>query len=394
MIMSNHDKPTAPHRDAFTLVELLVTISIIGIVMAIAIPAITSALRRARQTAQKLEVDVLARSVEQYLEKYGDYPPDGSNVDYLKRHMRRLFPRMASPDTILLDRLTDDSTDETMGTFSGVAMDRAEALVFFLGGFSGNKQLPITGAGGPLEFKPVGSSTDVLDIRNYQYNATRDNALFEFDPARLSIARATDTAPMLSTDEALLGNTAAIYGGTDLLPVYFATTKSAAPIVYFDSRTYGVLGFDTASSRNIYNGYRTGDLSFGGIRPYKTEIAVEAPIAVNYASEAESFNAIKFHKADKFQIISPGEDGVFGAIVSTDVTDPGTTPVHFVTQTGRPVVPYFGTAYTNLVSLVFTNSSLGSKNYQDSDWSTDILVDGHLDNITNFSTSTLESDLE
>ncbi len=189
-------------RPGFTLVELLVAIAIIGILMGIAIPAIMRSVISARQTAQKVELTAISQAVEAYLNKYGDYPPDGSSQAVLARHMRRVFPRMAEPDITLLNILTDDSdvSDTFSGTFSQVAMDRGEALVFFLGGFSSDIQHPLTGAGGPLEFKGF-VDTDVLDLANYQYNATRENALFDFDPQRLMMGRDTETSPMVSRDE-------------------------------------------------------------------------------------------------------------------------------------------------------------------------------------------------
>jgi hypothetical protein len=88
---------------------------------------------------------------------------------------------------------------------------------------------------------------------------------------------------------------------------------------------------------------------------------------------------LKFHNDSTFQIISPGLDGVFGACVSMDPNNPGASPVYFVTQTGVAVGP--GGAPT-------------IRGFQDMDWSPLVKVAGHLDNVTNFSSSTLESDLK
>ncbi len=389
--MPNTTTPVSRLRQAFTLVEILVVIAIIGILMGIAIPAIQRALIKGRETAMRVEVTALSQAVEQYLQKYGDYPPDGSDLGVFTRHMRRVFPRMASPDVELLDLLLDNRTDDdpmSAGTFSGVAMDRAEAIVFFLGGFSDDVQHPLTGNGGPLS-RASGTAGSVL-ISDYQYNATRDNSFFDFDLARLTVARATDTSPLLSTDETLVGNTAAAFGGADPLPAYRYREDEASPIVYFDSRTYGLVA--TAGGGTAYNGYLTGD--FGGLRPYKTELNVALPAnGTNYASEAEAFNAVAFHNANTFQIISPGMDGVYGSIVSVTASDPADTPIHFVTESGRPVRPAFGTGVAGLSDLIFTSTSLGSGGYQDVDWDADITVNGNLDNVTNFVELTLEGAL-
>ncbi len=388
-----HPTFATPKRPAFTLVEILTVIVIIGILAAIAIPAISNAVTTARQTAQRLEINSIANAVEQYLQTYGDYPPDGSNADVLNRHMRKLFPRMIEPDIEILKRLTDDSAAgvPTGAVFSGVAMDRGEALVFFLGGFSKDLQRPITGPGGQLAYIGPASPTaaELQDLGNYQINATRDNSLFPFDPKRLMYARATETGPLTSTDETLLGVVDGPHGGTDLLPSYRAVEREVAPLVYFDSRTYGVI--ETVSGVNTYNGFRTA--SVGGVRPYKTETVIAPPVGATYATEQEAFDAIQFHNPDTFQIISPGSDGYFGSIVSTVAGTPGATPtIHFVTESGRPVQPL--ASATTPSGLIFTDTNLGSRGYQDGDWLSTGGIQGHLDNITNFSKSTLEGDLK
>lgn len=347
----------------FTLVELMIAIVIIGILMAIAIPAVGRAITTARQTAIRMEINALEGAVEQYLAKYGDYPPDGSSEAVLMGHMRKIFPRMSVQDRGLLQQLVQHRTSghRTSGTFSEVAMDRAEALVFFLGGFSDNPINPLTGEGGPLRL--VGA--DATIIASYEYNATRDNAFFDFELGRLTISRANDAAPLLSTDEVLLGANNPAHGNQDPLPVYLARAGEPSPIVYFDSRTYGQL------PNGLYNGYLAGNGAvYGGLRPYMT-----SAVGGGTGNPAD----LQFHKRDTFQIISPGLDGIFGSIVSIDPLDPGAAPVYFITETGQAFGP------------VATAPSING--YQDSDW-LGLGTNGHLDNVTNFSGTTLEDDLQ
>lgn len=363
---------TQKPNPGFTLVELMIAIVIIGILMAIAIPAINRTIITGKQTAIRMEINALEQAVEKYMLEYGDYPPDGSSQEVVIRHMRRRFPRIADPDASLLTQLT--STRGTT-TPSAVAMDRAEALVFFLGGFSGDALHPLTGEGGPLELIS-GSPVASTNIDHYQYNATRDNSLFDFDPARLTYARSSDTAPLLSTDESVWTTTAQLNeaGGVDALPVYLSGGAEPAPIVYFDSRTYGLV------APGVYNGFLHPTL--GGIRPYKTGRDIKPPGGSNYGSEAAAFAAIPFHNPKTFQIISPGLDGKYGALVSVSAV-----PVHYITETGTPVVPL--AAATNPAGLVATVAGFGAR-FQET--GTDVY--GHLDNITNFSSTTLEEGLE
>ncbi|TVP94101.1 MAG: type II secretion system protein [Planctomycetaceae bacterium] len=339
-------------RNGFTLVELMVVIAIIGILMTLAVTAVGRAITRGRETAMRLEVNALQAAVQQYFDKYGDYPPDGSSPDRLMRHMRRLFPRMSPQDSDLLVQLTRERGSPN---FSSVAMDRGEALVFFLGGFSNDPLYPLTGEGGPLLF--VGSNPN--DVADYDYNATRDNAFFEFSPDRLTYARNAG-GRLLSTDEQLVGTVDAMHGFNDPLPAYLARDGNPTPIVYFDSQTYGMVGAAT------FNGYLAGGTEFGGVRPYLT----------NRNGMMANLNDM-FMNPQTFQIISPGLDGIFGSLVFSSGS-----PVYFVAETGEAVV-----ADGNGVLSPFVPAVRG---FQEPG----VAILGQLDNLTNFSTSTLESDLK
>jgi type II secretory pathway pseudopilin PulG len=339
----------------------MIVIAIIGILMTLATTAVMRAVGRGKETAARLEINALQQAVEKYNSKYGDYPPDGSSYAVLIRHMGRIFPRMSPQDKSLLDQLVQDRSS---GAFSYVAMDRAEALVFFLGGFSENVLFPLTGEGGPLKLSSNPVNANASDLANYEYNGTRDNAFFDFDPSRLTTAR-DGNGYLMSTDEALLGVADPLHGGNDPLPVYLARTGVPTPLVYFDSRTYGSLG------PGVFNGYnagRYGTSEYGGIRPYLTGLN----------ANGNTFADLKFHNDSTFQIISPGLDGVFGSVITTDPSDTTASPVYFVTETGVAVGP---------------NGAPSIRAFQDVDWLSSVTVNGHLDNLTNFSSSTLESDL-
>lgn len=326
-------------KQGFTLVELMVVIMIIGILTAIAIPAVNRAVRAGRQTAMRMEINALEQAVENYMQKYGDYPPDGSDPTVVVRHMRKLFPRIEQTEMNLVQSLV-------------ATMDPAEALVFFLGGFSNDELRPITGTGGPL----TESSRTGAQLGGYEYNSDRHNGFFDFDPARLSYRRANDDAALVSTDEV---------GSPDLLPVYQSANRDSAPIVYFDSRTYG----------DVNNLYR--DSEFGSVRPMKTSHDIKpGPYGNGDAGATAAIHAVPFHNPRKFQILSPGLDGDFGAVVGTD-----NQPVYFITQTGKAVL-------INLSVNPRTVTIGTSGGYADDATGT------MLDNVTNFTASSLEDELE
>ena len=360
----------AARRSGFTLVEIMVVLIIIGILAALLVPAVNYAVNRGRNVAIRMEVNSLDMAVKQYQLKYGDFPPDGSSWPLLQRHMRKAFPRMAEPDNSLLAALTHTMPD---GSFSPVAMDRAEALVFFLGGFSSDPAHPLTGTNGPLEYLGSGSPTA---LTSYGYNATRDNASFEFDSTRMPLKR-TGTR-YTSADEERFSVADPAHGTAgDLLPVYLLD-GGETPIVYFDSRTYGDVG------GGIYNGYSLADAGYGGVRPYKTANNADPPKGSSYGTVPAAFAAIKFVNDDSFQIIAPGRDNHYGSIV--DHPAQSGLPVHFTVATGRAFWPNKDASSLNELLLGniegFQEMTVqGVKaNYQ-------------LDNITNFSGTTLEGDL-
>ncbi len=187
-------------RVGFTLVELLVVMAILGVLAGLLAWGVNSARVAILKRAQAAELANIATAVEAYRTKYGDYPPDGSSWPVMEAHLRKAFPNIVVSELALLNPANSAANggirnDNAPGPhpFGGRVFDPAEALVFFLGGFSSDSQRPITGPGGPLKANPVGGG--------YMYNNQRENAFFEFKNGRLTL-NDTGTA---STDETLYG---------------------------------------------------------------------------------------------------------------------------------------------------------------------------------------------
>lgn len=177
----------------FTLTELLIVIAIIAVLAALITAAAVNAIRRSRQARITLEINQIAGSLEQFKTDYGAYPPNGFvptsvsspppagsigalvRSDFI-RMFKGAFPRHQEP-VELIEALAGITPQNSSIVPSGPlqnGMTPAEALYFWLAGFSSDPKYPISGSGGPSFINVVGG--EVLENRNRRY---------EFDLGRL-----------------------------------------------------------------------------------------------------------------------------------------------------------------------------------------------------------------
>lgn len=345
-----------PNRHAFTLVELLVVIAVIGVLVGLAIPAIARARRSAISSAMKAEVTNIENGMNSYNTKYGDYPPDMVSWPIVRRHYLKIFPDIAQSELNLLFRLCDNLPDNDANqmspisalTWNGAVLDRAEAVVWNLGGFSSDPQYPFTGSGGPLlVVNPALSRENPLNV---EYNPNRVAPIVEFEAGRLSLVPKDPTVAgsrYLSLDDDLLGN--------DVFPTY-VLREGQSPVVYFDSRTYRFNAGDEASGtpalRYLFNGYaRTTSDTPSGIDAIRPVVSINpdknAPGA-NYGTVASALTAWLFENPRTFQVLAPGLDGLYGGISDSDFgNDPANSPPVYWQSSGQLIdTSLAGTAAT------------------------------------------------
>lgn len=358
-------------RAAFTLIELLVVVIIIGILASMVTAGVVAARSRMIDSALKVELTNIELALEAYRDKYGDYPPDFSDWPVVERHYRTAFPKISTRDLGLLKQAC--FSDPTTFQFNGI--DRAEALVFALGGFSSDPRFPFTGSGGP--FVGITGATNPDDLASYHYNTSRDNRIFEFDETRLTMAitsaalgYSTDESVYWDTSNATLAATVAPTTATaptgvvaDLFPVYRRKSEEGSlPFVYFDSRSYSYI--TPTNTREVNSFHPTKLPSVGVAKPYKS-LLVNTGTASSIPDDQ-----LFFVNRDSFQIVSGGQDEHYGG-------DTSAPTMAYIFPTG---------AGFNLNSGPVT----GVGNYYDGSSSTNFQED----NVTNFSSTTLESDLE
>jgi prepilin-type N-terminal cleavage/methylation domain-containing protein len=297
-------------RVGFTLVELLIVIAILGILVSLLAWGVNAARIAILKKAQTAEIQNIANAIENYRAKYGDYPPDGSSWPIVEAHLRKAFPNilitelnMLNPANVVNNAYVRNDNDLT-GThpLGGRVFDPAEALVFFLGGFSNDPQKPLTGPGGPFAANPDVAGT-------YMYNTQRENGFFEFKTGRLTLSADGRT----STDETLYGELVA----NDLMPVYVGNGPSIAqggvPITYFDSRTYQV-------GTSYFNFHIPGAVASSPncVRPFLSN-------EVNN-SVAGSPKPLRYANDKTFQLMNAGYDKLYGcqSVASVLASNPRT----------------------------------------------------------------------
>ena len=290
-------------RPGFTLVELLVVIAIIATLAAILTPAVMMAMSAGVDGAIKLEVTKLEQGIENYKNKHNDYPPDFSEPALVKRHYRKLFPRMAADESAVLDHILNNGS-----------INRAEALVFVLHGYSSDDTHPFTGPGGPLD------GTDAATFSGTLTGSTgMTNALVTFEESKITWELDANGSHYVSNEDP---------SNPDPFPVYLQRGTDT-PFVYFDSRTY-VYADRNNNGQQTVNHYQDLNNSLAGIaHPYKSnqknpkpdsnEASVwtgQVPDPNNPQSQVNP-SQLKFANSDTFQIITAGQDGKFSELAAT-----------------------------------------------------------------------------
>jgi prepilin-type N-terminal cleavage/methylation domain-containing protein len=342
---------------AFTLVEMLVVIAIIGILAAILIPSVQVAVTKARNAAIYEEIVQLEMSIEQYKNSHNDYPPNFFE-DY-EAVRNSATPPAAWSQTVLfrhLKRVTRNAGEHIYAwDYKGnnnfllgnpdpndnepTQIDAAEALVFWLGGLSDSAASPSSGSNGPLIFDGTTTPFSVA-IRAPKDRAT---SFFDFKEPQLTDADG------------------------DGIPEYAPVYGQGVPYVYFDGRCYDNLGVsDTSPSNSIPD-----DDDWAQYPPplAASPLVAQAGVVKPYVFSQQTVggSVVPVYMNDKkFQIISAGLDGRYGlpgaftgpATPSRKLfyTDPNQTQIapSYIT-----IVPYAKEDLDNIAN--FSGGVLGDK---------------------------------
>jgi len=215
----------ARRRRAFTMVELLIVVVIIGILIALLLPALQSAVRRTYEAQVSVEIESFTQALEAFKNEYGSYPPsriilceDGdysparfpANLQAVRQrtldYMRKFFPRAplrtdgGKAWTILAKPTSQTDPKSNFYDFNGndqpdsgyIVLQGHQCLVFFLGGipaYNNTGTLSLEGFGknpsNPFVASKDNSAAD--PTWNKFAQSIRNNPFYRFDSNRLVI---------------------------------------------------------------------------------------------------------------------------------------------------------------------------------------------------------------
>jgi type II secretory pathway pseudopilin PulG len=247
---------------------MLVVITIIGILVALLIPAGAAVVRRAKNAAMAAELENLARAVETYKSGADDFPPDFSDINAVVKHISSAYPRNTRNVTAWWG-----STDANGRAFNN--LDPSEALPFWLSQLSTNPRDPLSGA-----------------ASNY---AGERKEIFEFQTTQL-----TDV-------------------DNDGWPEYAPKHALERPYVYFDGRLLnGTFSYVTA----VYPKQATAQpapVAGEVVRPYRSTTLVNVTRDHKRTKPFDfptnnppQYNITEWVNPGKFQIVCAGLDNNFG----------------------------------------------------------------------------------
>ncbi len=306
-----HSALRTPHS-AFTLTELLVVITIIAILASLITAGAMNALRASKRAAITLEIGQLTDAMERFKTGTGGaYPPNAMNTltttqqnyagvavhnmvkNDMERTFRKAFPRHNEPAALIQALSGGLGLPSTISGNVSQGMNAAEAVYFWLGGFSSDPVYPISGPGGPSFANANTPSTiPVLSDEILENRAST----YEFDLPRLGPR--TEDGFFDETAGRYINYEITVNGNLQRRRINLWTYKpegSESSYVYFDASRHDPIDYDLDMS---------GDLALNLFAVKK--------LREGYTGTTPAAADIHFVNKKKFQILHPGLDDAWG----------------------------------------------------------------------------------
>ena len=272
-------------RRAFTLVELLVVIVIIGILAALITVAVAGAMRSSHRASIGVQMNQIAMALEHYRAEFGEYPPDMFDDEALVRHVRKRWPRYNAPTA---QQIRNAITAAYAA--AGFTVDFADtnpnaplgALALWLGGLPN------------------------ADGRLSGFNADPENPF--------TLTGTFDGRAFIDWEVGNAGSNKSVriinYGGGYVPVIGNEVRGTFVPIVYFRGRAGGGDGAYRLADGSIKQLNLSG---LGWCVPYAEDAVVTRNSEGGIVSIVSIAN-IRWHNPTTYQLIHPGLDGVFGDV--------------------------------------------------------------------------------
>lgn len=287
-------------RGAFSLIELMIVITIIAILMSLLLVGVRGAMTTARTATVTVEFKNIEKGIADFRAKYGTEPPSsivlfetpagwtGSSPSAAAVNRSRALIRQMWPDfdfSITRDINGDNDALDT------ITLNGAECLVFFLGGLNstnvvnqngvliGTTNAPITSWG------PLGFSANPTNP--FTRGGARSGPFHEFSVSRITNRDgSTDAEGMPEYVDPLPGQRS---------PILYASS--------YGGKGYRDVDVQFTTPLITYNAYVTPPTGFAFVYRRYTG---------TYPATVPNFIAAPAFNPKSFQLISPGFDGEYG----------------------------------------------------------------------------------
>ena len=343
-----------PRRTGFTLVELLVVILIIATLLALLVPAVAGAFRRAKEAQVAAELNNIATALASFKTNYNDYPPSrvllceqgytaflatttaskvipsdgGSATDMTYAQlaqrsltiMRRFWPRadfLGNPGVSgVIGQFNDFNGDGKVDPNNLIVLNGSECLAFFLGGIPTNDGAgKITGVSG-FSKSPTHPFVPNLPLNGVSMAPNRTVPNYNFNNGRLIDQDGDHIPSYIDPLDTSPGNRRAY--------AYFSSYGSNT----YDPNDVNGYGhtfdpnyeLEEDGSTNVERGFKVG------FPPG----SVVSPGPNPYTSGNPMGNSQSWINPNSFQIICAGQDrqfGLGGTYQQTSVSGTGKLPI-------------------------------------------------------------------
>lgn len=303
-------------KKAFTLVEMLVVITIIGILAALVTGGTMAAMRRAKEAKIRMEMANFVLAIESYKQQFGEYPPDMRDSAAVLRHIKKRWPRFslhaqtttalrkAISQTYQKNAYNSSISYDAIGNFQP---DQLGNLIFWLGGFP-NQDGKFEGFNADPEapFGKIedtnGNQTTIIGNPNLTIG-NNDTLVFTAD-------NKTVVELNFGKNVFLASGTVTSNGITGPFTFPFIGSSNGLPFVYFRGHANGGNGayFDSQNTANNFHSYNFSDSNISWDNSEWSDLGRAAPYAKEFAV---STSIVKWLEPEKYQLVHPGLDNKF-----------------------------------------------------------------------------------